>query len=139
MTSGRKSRKLTWFPAIAHECLGARRGWGSVRFRHDVGPLPTLSLLSAAGVYYWVFLEFQEGWVARRYQVLPQPPREVPQLGSPSLTPTEQDDGCTLQRRLPLFLFSYSLFGLASLSSQNSSWFTWAVSILLLNIHLIWK
>lgn len=77
--------------------------------------------------------------MARRYQVLPQPPREVPQLGSPSLTPTEQDDGCTLQRRLPLFLFSYGLFGSASLSSQSSSWFPGAVSILLLNTHLLWK
>ena len=132
MMSGRKLRKLTWFPAIAQECPGTRQGWGSWRFKHDGGLLPTLSPLPVIRVYPWIFLEFQEAPVARRYQMLPQPRREVPHSWFTPLTLTEQDNGSTPMMKASLL---HPLVWL--LCHQSSSWFTWAVSILIQNSFYI--
>lgn len=93
--SGRKSQKLIWFPAIAHEGLGHIRD--GAYYGLDMMVAPFLSYL------HYQLQECPTGFswnptragVVRRDQVLPQPGREVPQFGSPSLTPTEQDNGCT--------------------------------------------
>lgn len=95
MMSGRKSQKLTWFPAIAHEGLGHIRDGAYYGLDMMVAPFPCYlhyQLQECPTGFSWNPTRAGVVW---RDQVLPQPGREVPQFGSPSLTPPEPDNGCT--------------------------------------------
>lgn len=101
----------------------------------SITPNSSLAWASVSFSDYWVFLEFQEGQMARIYR--PSHVGKFNVLVHP-LWPWVGGSMAARHRLLfqmwcPLFHFSYGPIGLFSASPWSSSWFIWAVSLLILN------